>query len=347
VGYGIGARLTEVVRTLSPGYFALVMATGILSIGLRYEELTIASVVLLVIAAVAYLVLVALSVWRLIAYPRQVGHDFAAPHTGFFFYTFVAGTDVLAARLAMDTGPALPTALLGVSFLVWLVLGYAVPWAVVIGRQGRQTLSGMDGSWFVWAVASQSIAVLAATLEPGLPPLRDALSIVAVMFWGVGLILYAIIGVAVIVHLLAHGVTPESIGPAYWVSMGAASITVLAGSRIVEMQHTPMVDVTHGLVAGGSVVLWSFATWLIPVLVAVDWWRHVVRRVPLYYDPSLWSAVFPLGMYAVAGIDLAAADRLPLVGWFGRVFLWIALAAWAALTAANVGHAVRRFATPR
>ena len=61
-----------------------------------------------------------------------------------------------------------------------------------------------------------------------------------------------------------------------------------------------------------SVVFWAFATWLIPVLVAAGVWRHFVRKVPLVYVPTLWSMIFPLGMYAVAGIYLGrrpASDR--------------------------------------
>lgn len=111
--------------------------------------------------------------------------------------------------------------------------------------------------------------------------------------------------------------------------MGALAITVLAGARIVEMDSAPMVDATRGLVAGLSVVVWAFATWLIPVLFVVGYWRHYLHKVPLVYEPTLWSMVFPLGMYAVAGIYLGRANHLPIVEWIGQTELWLALAAWA------------------
>ena len=329
------------VRTLPPGYFALVMATGIISVGLHLEGFGVLSEVLLVIAAVAYLVLVVLNVWRIAAYPRDVGRDFRSAEVGFFFYTFVAGTNVLGARLALEGETVLPAVLLGLSCVVWLVVGYAVPWAVVLGRGGKETLSELNGSWFIWAVACQSVAVLSATLEPVLTPLRALLSIIAFASWSVGIILYAIIGIAVIVKLLVHGITPQTMGPPFWVTMGAASISTLAGSRVVDMKATPMTEVTHGLAAGGSVVFWAFATWLIPVLVAVGWWRHITHGVPLRYEPALWSIVFPLGMYAVCGIDLGEADALPVVAWTGRIFLWVALAAWVAVFGATSVHIVR------
>jgi tellurite resistance protein TehA-like permease len=80
---------------------------------------------------------------------------------------------------------------------------------------------------------------------------------------------------------------------------------------------------------------------LVPVLVAAGWWRHVVRKVPLRYDATLWSIIFPLGMYAVAGIYLGRADRLPVVETVGRAELWVAMAAWVVTLAAMLAHVLR------
>ena len=67
----------------------------------------------------------------------------------------------------------------------------------------------------------------------------------------------------------------------------------------------------RGLLALFALVVASLA------LVAAGWWRHRVHRVPLRYESSLWSVVFPLGMYAVASIYLGRADDLPIVEAFG------------------------------
>ncbi len=67
----------------------------------------------------------------------------------------------------------------------------------------------------------------------------------------------------------------------------------------------------------------------------------MVRGIPLRYEATLWSIIFPLGMYAVAGIYLGEADDLPLVGMIGRVELWVALAAWVLVFAAMARHVVR------
>lgn len=98
-----------------------------------------------------------------------------------------------------------------------------------------------------------------------------------------------------------------------------------------------MVDATRGLVAGSS-VSWAFASWLFPVLLAAVWWRHAIHKVPLTYEPGLWSAILPLGMYAVAGIHLGRADQLSIVALIGRAELWLAVAAFLATLAAMLWH---------
>ena len=202
------------------------------------------------------------------------------------------------------------------SFLVWLVLGYVIPWSAVLGRSERPVVALANGTWFIWVVASQSVAVSAATLEV---VFVDAAvpAILAVFSWSVGVFLYAASAIIVSLRIMLYELDPKDFDPPYWVSMGAVAITVVAGARIVEMDSAPMVDATRGLIAGLSVVFWAFATWLIPVLVAAVW-RHFVRNVPLVYVPTLWSMIFPLGMYAVAGIYLGRADRLPIVEAMGR-----------------------------
>ncbi|WP_338017455.1 hypothetical protein [Streptomyces adustus] len=90
--------------------------------------------------------------------------------------------------------------------------------------------------------------------------------------------------------------------------------------------------------AGSSVVLWSFSSRLIPLLLALDAWRHLVRRVPLRYELGWWNIVFPVGMYAVATHELGRATG---TGWMtatGRWEIWIAAAVWAVVFAAMVGR---------
>lgn len=313
---------------LTPGYFALVMGTGIVSVALRLCGYPAASEVLLAIAVVAYMVLVALNFWRIIAYPAAVISDLTDIAQSFGFFTFVAGSGVIGSRLAMAGWWTPAAVLLIVAAVSWLFLGYIVPVVAVLGRAERPIIKGANGLWFIWVVGAQSVAMLSATLEPILTEAREILAITAIFAWSLGLILYVAVAMFVALRLMTFPLDPREFNPPYWISMGALAITVVAAARIAEMASAPMVDATRGLVAGMAVLLWCFATWLIPALFGVGIWRHAIHRVPLKYEPSLWSIVFPLGMYSVAGIYLGRVNELPIVETIGTAWLWVAVAAW-------------------
>src|SRR5699024_12392802 len=97
----------------------------------------------------------------------------------------------------------------------------------------------------------------------------------------------------------------------YWVTMGALAISIVAGSRLLELESTPILDATRLLVSSSSALLWAFATWLIPSFVLAGAWRHVIHRVPMTYSAGLWRMVFPLARYSVAIIYLRRSDRVP------------------------------------
>ncbi len=325
---GLAQRLDAAVRGLAPGDFALVMATGIVSVAMYSNGLRVLSAALLAVGCIAYVVLITLVLTRLVRHREAIKQEFFDPARAFGFFTFVAATCVLGSRLAMEGHYAVALALLGLASVAWLLLGYVIPWTAVLGRAVRPVLQTANGTWFIWVVASQSIAVLAATLEVVLDEHRRVLALVAVFSWSVGIFLYAAAGVFVGARMLLYDLRPEDLTPPYWVAMGATAITVVAGARIVEMSEAPMVDATRGLIAGASVFFWAFGSWLIPPLIVAGYWRHKVHKVPLRYEAAWWSIVFPLGMYGVGARFLGEADRLPIVKAIGFYESWIALAAW-------------------
>lgn len=337
----LAERVREAVRTLHPGYFALVMATGIVSIAMANHHASPLSVTLLWLAGIAYLTLVGVSVWRLVAYRSAMVADLADPARAFGTFTFVAATNVLGTRLAIDAHHTLALGLLVIGGLAWLILGYLVPWTALLGHPQRPVLHHANGTWFIWVVASQSVAVLAAALEPAATIGRRELALLAVFSWSVGVFLYGAAAVCVAARSLLYPLRPADLTAPYWVSMGATAITVVAGARIAQMADAPMVAATRGLIAGASVVFWAFGSWLIPPLIAAGLWRHLIHRIPLRYEPPLWSIVFPLGMYGVGGHYLGQADQLPIVEAIGAGESWIALTAWALTFGAMLAHLAR------
>lgn len=320
------------IATLDPGYFAYVMATGIVSIGTRLLDYDVLSDVLLGFAAAGFVVLFIAYAFRLILYPAFVSRDAGDPSVSMAFFTFVAGSDVLGTRLLMAHHPTIAFALACGGALVWLLLTYGLPGYMVAGAQ-RPVLREFSGTWLIWVVGTQSLAIILSALVPNAPTswLRSELPVLAICFWGLGVMLYVVLIVIILLRLLTIEVTPVEMGPAYWIAMGATAISITAAAKILTIKglaaHT-LLGQFRPFVVGLSVTLWAFGTWWIPLLVLFGIWRHIIRRYPAQYEPRLWSMVFPLGMYTVASFSLGQVHGLGFMVSVARAWVWVGVAAW-------------------
>src|SRR4051794_20721051 len=313
------------------------MATGIVAADARSLHLTVTFTALSVLAAGAYLLLVASTLWRIIAVPTQVRAELTDPQRGFGAFTFVAGINVLGTLLVGERYRVMAVVMLAIGAVSWVVLGYAVPCLVLLTTTYRRSRPRPTGRGFSGPVGAHSVAVLAASIEPTTAAARPELALLAVASWSTGLVLYAGVSLAVAAALVRRKPNPAQFAPPYWIAMGATAITAVAGARIADMDRAPAVDATRSLVAAVSVVALAFGTWLIPLLLAAGWWRHVRHRIALRYQTAWWSIVFPVGMYSVALHDLGIADRLPLAVTAGQTAGWCGLTTWVVTFAAMVG----------
>jgi tellurite resistance protein TehA-like permease len=320
-------RVTPAVRDLHPGYFAFVMATGIVSTGLFVLGPTWLSKVLLAATVAGLVVLTVALAARIVFFRSAVAADLRAPQRVFGFFTITAGLNVLGVRLAAGGHPLIAAILAAVSAVVWLLLTYGVP-AILLLTRAQDSSLPINGSWLMWVVATQSVSLIAAVLVPAFPSQRELLAATAAGLWSVGLGLYVLL-VSLILLRLTVPKAPANLGPAYWILMGATAITVLAGVRILELSKAiPLVHSTAGFIQGSCFALWAFGTWWIPLLMVVGLWQHYSHHGHLSYEPSFWSAVFPLGMYSVATLLYGRATHIAFMEPIARVMLWISVAAW-------------------
>ena len=329
-------RVGAWLATLDPGYFALVMATGIVSIGSRLLGHIALAEVLLVATIAGFAILSLAYVVRAARFPRRFSGSLRAPSSAVAYFTVVAGTNVLATGL-LGHQLWLIALILGIAaFLLWLALTYGLFCSIVLAGN-HPMLREINGVWLVWVVGTQSIAVLATALAPQLPwaPGQDLLGVTGVLFWSVGVVLYLILVVIIFLRLFLIETTPAEMGPAYWILMGATAISVRAAAGILMLSDsapTALLTEMHAFVAGLAVVLWSFGSWFIPMLVLFGLWRYFVRGYSWAYEPKLWSVVFPLGMYAVASVTLGRAIDFEFMRELAAVWVWIGVAAWGAVT---------------
>ena len=325
-------RVGAWLATLDSGYFALVMATGIVSIGCRLLGFPVLAEVLLTATVIGFVVLLIAYLLRALRFPRWFAASLRAPSSAVSYFTVVAGTNVLATALLAHGLWSISLVLGLCALMVWLVLTYGLFSSIVLAGN-RPLLREITGVWLIWVVGTQSIAVLATALAPQLPwPMgRELLAVASVLFWSVGVVLYLILVVIIFLRLFLIETTPAEMGPAYWILMGATAISVRAAAGILMLSSSapnPLLEEMHAFVAGAAVVLWSFGSWFIPALVLFGLWRYLVRRFPWSYEPKLWSVVFPLGMYAVASVTLGRAIDFEFMRDLATVWVWFGVTAW-------------------
>jgi tellurite resistance protein TehA-like permease len=313
------------IRALNPAYFALVMATGVVSIILHSHGWRLVSDVLLGVGLALLVALLALGGWSLYRYRGTFTAIAIDPRRGFMFFTVVAAWNVLSVRLSMAglSGWALTFFIIGGA--AWLVFTYAIPVVLMIRRDKPPAGPAANGTWFIWVVGIQTVVVAAASI-PG--QLSTRLAPLAVVCWSVGVVLYVIIAAVVFTHLLLFPLRPAEWTPPYWVLMGGTAISTVAGLQTLRLRGDMLVTASSPVITGLSVVLWGFGTWLIPLLLLLDGWKHVVRRIPLSYEPALWSVIFVIGMYGLASQGLGALLRVPWIVALGVTFEWITAVLW-------------------
>lgn len=326
------------LAAMHPAQFALVMATGIVSVASHLVGHRALAVALLALNLVFYPAVWALTVARAVRHRERVAADLLHHGRSVGFFTAVAATCVLGSQcLLVGDAPRAATALWALGIALWAVLTYGVFALLTVKPEKPSLAEGINGGWLVSVVAAQSVAALGAQLAPGFASHRAEALLFCLAMWLGGAMLYLWIIALIFYRYTFFTLSPSDLAPPYWVNMGAAAVTTLAGAALVAAApHSPVLIQVLPFVRGLTLLWWSTATWWIPMLLVLGGWRHLYRRFPLRYDALYWGAVFPLGMYTAATARLARAVDAPFLFAVPRAFIFVALAAWALALAGMV-----------
>lgn len=320
---------TTSLENFFPGYFALVMATGIVSIGMFLWGHRLPAEIFLGLNIFFYILLWGILILRVVRYPLVVWNDLHHSARGVTFLTLVAGNNVLGSQVALITGRMDIALILWIAgFVLWILLLYTF-FLVNIMKEPKPTLSqSISGAWLLIVVATESVAVLGAIIANS-SALHWLIAFISLCTYMIGGMFYFVLIGLILYRWLFFSMKAETLTPPYWINMGAVAIITLAGSRLVmyaRVHETLMV--WSGFLQAFTMFFWAFASWWIPLLFLMFAYRHFIARVPLQYDPQYWSMVFPLGMYGVCTFTYAAITGFSFLKPISALFVILALGTW-------------------
>ncbi|SBT06157.1 putative C4-dicarboxylate transporter/malic acid transport protein [Candidatus Propionivibrio aalborgensis] len=316
------------LEALHPGNFALVMASGIISIGFSTLHHELLADVVCVFAIVAWVTLLTLNVGRFFMFSRAVRIDLLNPRMVFSFFTLVAATDIVGLLLNARGHTGLAMGCWVIAFLAWCLLLY-LAFSVLTFLSHENNVNIVHGGWLISIVGTQSLVLLGAAIAPALGEYAGYMMVEVHMLWGLGLLFYGIFVTLFCYRIFFLALKPQDISPLLWVIMGAAAISANAGTSLLsEDPYLPFLAAQRPFVEGVTMMIWAWGTWWIPMLLMFGFWKHIARGLPLKYEPAMWSFVFPLGMYTVASARLGLAAEFPPLQWISQIMIWVAFAVW-------------------
>ena len=324
---------------LSPAYFAMVMATGIVSLSAHMLGMPGLARGLFQLNLAAYVVIWLLNLLRICWFTRLVLRDLIDHQRGPGFFTAVAASCILGSEFVLiseDFRAALVLWVLGI--VLWGLLTYAILTAFTIKENKPSLYEGITGAWLLAVVATQSVAALSALIALHWEqPYRLMINFFGLSMWLWGGMLYIWMISLIFYRYTFFRLSPGDLTPPYWINMGAMAISTLAGARLIKnAPDAPFLRSVLPFLKGFTVFYWATGTWWIPMLAILATWRYVYKRFPLEYDPLYWGAVFPLGMYTASTFRLAQAIDAPYLAVIPRFFLLVAWAAWVVTAAGYI-----------
>ncbi len=328
-----------------PGYFSFVMATGIVSIAALLQRMEMTAAALFILNKIAYAVLIFLMALRGLLLPREFVSDMTTPARAPALFTITAGTCILGSQFLILSGSFhVGYFFWSAGLFFWTVLSYAFFTAVIIRKEKTTDEGELSGSWLIFAVGTQAAAVVTILLTPYLARGQDVMLLVASTMHGAGIALYFILIVLISRRMIFFELAAEKLIPTYWINMGAAAISTLAGAELMlHARFWGFLQEALPALRWTTLVLWAVTTWWFPLLVLLNLWRYGYKRFPIAYDVEHWSMVFPLGMYAACTFQFGEAAGLPALLSISRYLFYLALAAWILVFTGMVVSLLRKF----
>jgi C4-dicarboxylate transporter/malic acid transport protein len=309
----------ELVRQFTPNWFTMNMGTGILSLLINVFPYPFAGQHALATGlwwfdVGLFCVFAPLFITRLTVFHTTIGplldHPVQSMFLGAIPMALVPIINGLPAFSGLHHPYALAHALWWVDAALAVVTGLLVPFRMFTRQQHK--LEGMTAIWLLPIVACEVTASSGGFLAPHLPAEAARLMLgVSGVLWSLSVPLAMGILVILFLRMACHSLPPREMAVSAWLTLGpigtgALALVVLgeaapAAFAGTELQSLAAVAKPVGIVLG--FLFWAYGLWW-----WVTAWLITLRtaRLGLPFNMGWWGFTFPVGVFAMATVKLAA-----------------------------------------
>ena len=332
------------VRHFTPNWFAMTMGTGVLALVIAHlpwalpgqmilaEVLWLFGVALFALFALLFLTRVLLhrdTLWPMLLHPVQ----------SMFLGAIPMGLAVLISGL-VQFGPARwGDGVYALAHALWwldaaMALGSALLVPYLMFTRQSHALEKMTAVWLLPIVAPEVAAGAAGALAPHLDPAAARLVlVVGFILWGMSLALAFSLITLVLLCLALHKLPDTDFAATSWLPLGPLAtgclgLLTMGQAAPAAFTGTPLAaaaELAHGIGLVGGLALWGAGLWWL--VIATLFTRHYIRD-NMAFNLGWWGFTFPLGVFALATLELLRLTELSFFALVGLVLSVQLAAIW-------------------
>ncbi|KAB5619274.1 C4-dicarboxylate ABC transporter [Pseudomonas putida] len=337
------ARPLEVIRQFTPNWFAATMGTGVLALALRQLEIPAlhgAAEGLWWLTIGLFILFCVLYGARWLLFFDEARRIFAHSTVSMFFGTIPMGlATILNGALVFGLERWGDGVLPWVEALWWLdvalalLCGVAIPY-LMFTRQ-EHSIDQMTAVWLLPVVAAEVAAASGGLLAPHLADVHAQFLVVVTSYvlWAVSLPVAFSILTILMLRMALHKLPPANMAASSWLALGpigtgALGMLLLGGDAPAVFAANGLGnlgEVARGLGLVAGMVLWGAGLWWLLTAVLITL-RYMRQGMP--FNLGWWGFTFPLGVYSLATLKLAAWLGLGFFTVFGQVLVVMLALLW-------------------
>ncbi|PMY40759.1 C4-dicarboxylate ABC transporter [Pseudomonas sp. GW456-L14] len=335
----------EAIRHFTPNWFAATMGTGVLALALAQLPLRIPGLHLL--AEALWLFTIGLFVVFSVAYAArwvmffdEARRIFGHSTVSMFFGTIPMGLATIINGFLLFGVPRWGDGVVQLAELLWwldvalsLACGVLIPYMMFTRQEHR--IDQMTAVWLLPVVAAEVAAASGGLLAPHLVDAHSQLVMLVTSYvlWAFSLPVAFSILTILLLRMALHKLPHESMAASSWLALGPIGTGALgmlllgadAPAIFAANGMAAMGEIAEGLGLVAGITLWGFGLWwmLTALLITL---RYLRDGIP--FNLGWWGFTFPLGVYALTTLKLAATLNLTFFAVFGSLLVLALALMW-------------------